>query len=158
MKLAAIAFSIAVSAFACAHAQDPVVKVYRVSGAVNGIVTEDSSGKMTEISGLEDETVSDMTSRVPVQEVFTAANEQEVFVTTGDNSEEFGKCLDSAASAAAKLCGGGDNPNSSQSQCRDRQMDINRAACERVEANSGQKQTTTIFSPFGGGQITGEKK
>ena len=156
MKLAAIAFSVAMSAFACAHDQDPVVKVYRVSGAVNGIVTEDSSGKMTEISGLEDETVSEMTSGVPVQEVFTASNKDEVFVTTGDNSEELGKCFDSSASAAQKVCGEGQSDY--ERQCRREEMAKLQAACQEAEKNSNVKQTTTIFSPFGGGQITGEKK
>jgi hypothetical protein len=84
VKFAAIALSVAVSAFAYAHAQDPVVKVYRVSGSANGLVALKSSGEMAEISGLGDETVSEILASVPSEEVFTFSDGSKTCVTDED--------------------------------------------------------------------------
>lgn len=120
MKLAAIAFSIAVSAFACASdIRDPWETQQK----------EFATPALAE--ALDGEGVS-------------------------YNAEDLGKCLDSAASATQKVCGSGQSDY--ERQCRERQMAQMQAACQQAERNSGQKQTTSIFSPFGGGQITGEKK
>ena len=120
MKLAAVAFSVAVSTFACASdIRDPW--------------------------------------ETRQQEFATPALEEAMDGEgVAHNAEDLGKCLDSAASAAQKVCGGGQSDY--ERQCRERKYDQAFQACQDAEKNSGQKQTTTIFSPFGGGQITGEKK
>lgn len=82
MKLAAIAISIFTGCFA--YANENIVKVYRVSGAVNGIVAQSKSGIMTEISSLDDETISSILGLSPVEEVFTFSNGVQICVTDED--------------------------------------------------------------------------
>lgn len=72
------------------------------------------------------------------------------------NSEQFGKCLDSVSSAAARLCGGGDQPNQAQMQCREKTYQQGVKDCKWAETNSGD-QSLKVKSPFGSAEINGKR-
>lgn len=72
------------------------------------------------------------------------------------NSEQFGKCLDSASSAAARLCGGGDQPNQAQMQCREKTYQQGVKDCKWAESNSGE-HSMTIKTPLGDAEAKGKR-
>ena len=70
------------------------------------------------------------------------------------NSEQFGKCLDSVASAAQKVCGGGPTP--AELKCRQETYQQGVKDCKWAETNSGD-QSLKVKSPFGSAEINGKR-
>lgn len=89
----------------CTALGNETVKVYRISGSVNGLVAQDSSGRMTALFRLEHELVSQIMASAPVEDVFTLNVGNSICVTTADgecqSSEEIFRNAAAACAAGA---------------------------------------------------------